>query len=204
MTCGSFGAAGMLCPGLAIDAVPILPSKPLIVSGGLAHRITCLPVWIEFPCDGMGGYDYSCPTFYTTDPETGQATETEMSATFNPGAAPEAETDKETLTGFSIEGPAAAQPLDTIIADALAASAVTDFSIEGSAITAEDIKECGTLTIATKDGRRGIVVNGDTDFPVASWTWDGGIGGLDTVEVLEGCEALALACAKKNFIPTKV
>lgn len=127
-----------------------------------------------------------------------------MAQTFTPGTPPAQVPDKENLTEFQIIGPAAAQPLDTIIVDAIAASAVTAFSVEGSAITPEDVKEMGSVFIGTKDGRPGIVINGDTDNPVASWEWDGGIGGLDTIEILDGCEVRALVCAIKMYVPAKV
>ena len=134
-------------------------------------------------------------------------TETEtipMGQKFTPGTPPAQVPDKENLTEFQIVGPAAAQPLDTIIEDAIAASAVTAFSIEGSDIAPVDVKECGSVYIATKDGRPGIVINGDTENPVASWEWDGGISGLDTVEILDGCEVRTLVCAIKMYTPAKV
>ena len=111
--------------------------------------------------------------------------------------------DKEDLTPLRIDGPAAAAPVSTLIADALAASAVTAFSQAGDAIAAVDVLECGTFNIATMDGKPGLVIDGHADFPVASWSDHEGVNGLTTVEVLAGCSALALVCAKKEYTPTK-
>lgn len=200
MTCGSFGAAGMLCPGLA-NSQPV-PPKPAIIDG-LIHRETCLPAWVVYPCDGAGGYDYSSPTVYTIDPETGEATETTMSATFSPGAQPDAEIDKEDLTPLSVVGPQDAASVSLLFDEALAASSVTAFSEEGSDITEADVAECGTFSIATKDGRPGIVLNGDTANPVASWSDPDGVNMANTFEVLDGCEVLVIFCARKKYIPSK-
>ena len=54
------------------------PPPPPKCVYGFTHKETCLPAWIEYPSDCAGGYDYSSPTVYTTDPETGAAMETSM------------------------------------------------------------------------------------------------------------------------------
>ena len=126
-----------------------------------------------------------------------------VAATFTPGRVPDAEYDKEDLTPFKIVGPATAQDVTAIFNAALAASTVTTFSQEGSAITADDIAEAGVFNIATTNGHQGIVINGDTDNPFASWSDPDGVNMGNTFEVLDGCEALVTFCALKKFTPAK-
>jgi len=196
-----FDAALLACLDEIKDLL-VQDNKPAIIQG-LAHTETCAPAWIVYPCNDAGGYDFENGVVYTIDPATGATETIEMSATFNPGAAPAEKTDKEDLTPFTIDGPAAAQPVADVFAAALAASATTAFSVEGSDIALEDMAECGSFTIATKDGRPGIVLNGDTDNPVAAWSDTDGVNTANTIEVLEDCSALVIICVKKDYAPAK-
>lgn len=193
--CMDNGAVPLTTPSAPVN-------KPQIIDG-LTTLDGCAPAWIEIPCGADGRFDQASAVAYTVDTETSQIVEIPMSQTVGVGAAPQPQPDKENLSPFSIVGPAAAQPLNDIIDAALAASLNTDFDKAGVPVTADDIKECGSITIMTKDGSQGIVIAGDTANPVASWTWSGGISGLDTIEVLDGCEVWANACAETTYIPAK-
>lgn len=99
------------------EAAEPIPPKPL-TQGGLVDCTTGLTAWIEYPCDGAGGYDYSSPTVYTIDPETGEATETTMlevtTSAANAGAEICETLDCQVTITEAFEGTAA-----DIIADAL-------------------------------------------------------------------------------------
>lgn len=148
-----------------------------------------------------------CGILYVYDLENGwveiNPSEHDLSQSFSTGYSTDPKTDKENLTPYSIDGPFAALDLNTIIDDLLAASLNTDFDQAQMPIEAADVKECGSVTVATKDGHKGIVINGDSAYPLSSWTWNGGISGLDTIEILDGCSVWVTACAEKEYTPVK-